>query len=117
MKLTIPLKENHEALWNWLADHPGKSKYDWPGKETIGKYNIKLPHDFYFRVHTCFACQATPVDDDVFVCAKCPVKWGAKKCTYDGSIYQKWLKASTPKERTKYARLIAKGWKKVKKEE
>lgn len=109
MKLSLPLKENHEALWNWLAENPQEGKLDWPGRKTIFRNNLQqhLKDQLHFSFHTCFACQVAPYN-----CSKCPVDFGAIKCEYNGSYYRKWKDSHDPNERTKYARLIAKGWKK-----
>jgi hypothetical protein len=112
MKYSLPLKENHKALWNWLADNPAKGKQDWPGLKTISKMKLKLPHYMHFLTFSCFACQATPlIGGACFDCHNCPVDWKADKCTSDGSLYKKWMYAKNAKDCSKYARLIARGWK------
>ena len=35
MKFSAPAKENHFALWNWLAKNPEENRIDWPGWETM----------------------------------------------------------------------------------
>jgi hypothetical protein len=120
VKFSLPLKENHKALWNWLADNPWNEKQkrlnekgDWPGYKTIMRRGLHrtLPYPIHFKGNLCFACQATPIDGYCFACANCPVNFGAAKCTSDDSFYDRWLFSQTKAERAKYARLIARGWK------
>ena len=49
MKIKIPNKENHYALWNWLANHPDKWQKEWPGFKTLKRLRNKI-------VSHCFAC-------------------------------------------------------------
>ncbi len=116
MKLSLPLKENHEALWNWLAENPHAGKFDWPGFTTIvNKKALKssLPKREHFLFHCCFACQSVPwTEDGSLNCGECPVEWGEDFCGNYGALYMCWQLAKNTEEKTKYARLIAKGWKK-----
>ena len=51
-KYSVPLKENHRALWTWIGNNPGKDKFDWPGWKTLEKLGIDIDCQ-------CFACQDT----------------------------------------------------------
>lgn len=77
---------NHQKLWNWLADNPGKEKHDWPGWQ-----NIKEKFFGY-----CFACD---YDDKAYeitnrdTCDCCPLLWEGKGCSLPNSLYSQWLLA------------------------
>jgi hypothetical protein len=122
MKYSLPLKENHEALWNWLADNPDCSKLEWPGWDTIRKLRdsktIKEGElSLFFR---CFACEEKKHGKNKNTCREyCPVDWKntsdvSHPCLADDSLYGKYSREElgNPEKRKKYARLIAKGWKK-----
>jgi len=101
-KFSLPLKENHIALWTWLAKHPEKTKDEWPGWETIESLGYGCPE----IESLCFAYE---------LCNRsCPVVFGdgiRHHCVDNAkSFYRKWLDADNPKDRTKYALLIANGW-------
>lgn len=118
-KLRLLLKENHEALWNWLAKNPDKEKIQWPGWRTISillDLGILQNGQSSLRFH-CFACEKKGhgwdswenCDDD------CPIIWGGEQkrytpaCFYCGSFYSMFNRAEG-KERSEWARKIAKGW-------
>lgn len=123
MRYKIPLKENHIAMWNWLAKHPTKEKENWPGHEVIyrlveekkAKFNINA-----FSWHHCFACmnaieKRRRAGKKRHICCYCPVDFGIKKgetCDLNGdSSYFKWDDVVTRKVRSKLAKQIAEGWK------
>ncbi len=118
MKLRIDYKKSFEGMWNWLADNPEKEKRDWPGLKTVNRFldeNIlSLSAPFNFERTYCFACQSVATNGivDGFSCSICPVYFGVVgECWQTYSYYDRWNRAQTNKTRTKYARLIAKGWK------
>jgi hypothetical protein len=126
MKLRIPLKENHWALWNWLAKNPvvgGRLTYkeDWPGPKTIRTHQTTFPDDRHFYENNCFACQFVlekyggwPEDgeDSVLPCSmrKCPVNFGINPCIKLGSYFSNWTDASTIAKRSRWAMKIRDGW-------
>ena len=63
----------HREMWLWLAKHPDKNKWDWPGwKYNGGTYEM----DVAFR--DCFACEYAgkkpdkPYEQE---CCRCPLIW------------------------------------------
>lgn len=89
-------EENHRELWNWLADHPDKTKGDWFNKQDVEK----RPYC------SCFACDyAKKVIGGS--CEKCPLcdnGTGGSHCL--NGLYHK-FKEATGFERAKYAHEIA----------
>ena len=97
----------HRMLWLWLAEHPGKTKSDWPEwKCNGGKFDDNTDSE-------CFACQACnemaglPEFDTgegyraVQSCIKfCPLQWPGKTCVAQRSerdergIYAVWSRYS-----------------------
>ncbi|MFA5379680.1 MAG: hypothetical protein WC455_28235 [Dehalococcoidia bacterium] len=59
MKFRVPNKENHYALWDWLAKNPRRQRQEWPGFVTLERLGI-------FRAW-CFACL------EFKGCSTCPV--------------------------------------------
>lgn len=85
-------KAAHRALWDWLANNPGKDKDEWPGWEgrtpSGGQYNgQKIPS-------YCFMCAWNDVDCTYCALAK---KYGIP-CYYSSvqlgtGLYQQWSRA------------------------
>lgn len=88
-KFSAPNKENHKALWTWLARNPRKDKCDWPGWEGMAKLGITIPQAHCFLCEEGFSCHS-----------KCP----------QGPYYQ-WKYAETLVLRAKFAKQIAECWK------
>jgi hypothetical protein len=111
MKLKLDYKKCHEGLWNWLAKNPDKRKGDWPGWKTIKKYEIKLKNS---RAE-CFACEVGNHTERGF--CTCPVSFGiftkSNPCLENKSYYMQWFdcRGIDNEARSKYAQLIANGWK------
>jgi hypothetical protein len=107
--MRIDYKRSHEGLWNWLAKNPKKRKRDWPGWKTMEKYEIPIP------INHCFACEYS--DGYVADCNKCPVWFNTQQLSYyctcelESSYYYMWKASFNNKDRSKYAKLIARGWK------
>lgn len=101
MKYSAPAKENHWALWNWLAENPGARKQDWPGWETMDRLSIEPP-----PAH-CFLCAA--FDEDAG-CHDCPLMVGGCVC-HKGGIYPEWTQSFDPARRTALAIQIRDAWK------
>jgi hypothetical protein len=101
MKLTIPNKENHYALWNWLANNPKADKNKWPGFKTILKYNNKT-----IRSH-CFACESclNKKEDKCDCFNKCPIR---DECSND---FPNWIYAENKRERWEFALKMRDAWK------
>ena len=95
---SLPLKENHVALWNWLSEHPEKCKIDWPGWKTIDRLNIE------HSCNRCFAC-------DVVVgnCEENPCPIG--DCSDYEHPYVKYGRSVDPDDRAKYAAQVRDAWK------
>jgi len=99
MKLIVPNKPNHYALWMWLHTHPVKrngrltEKKDWPGFRTMKRLKIYIPESY------CFACEEVNG-----LCHKCQFHgmWGC----FNG-LYRDWALALSPEYRAIYAKRIA----------
>jgi len=102
MKLSLPLRENHIALWTWLAENPKKDKENWPGFRTIKQRGLHLP------MSLCFACEQCG-----HLCGICPLNQGQRvwRICDDDHAFRQWRNARTSKTRSKYARQIAEAWK------
>jgi len=108
MKFSVPLKENHKALWNWLAKNPDKEKRHWPGWKTIEKVNTGEYSELLWMM--CFACEECVMD-----CRKCPCDWGVKPNRYvcenlKSSSYNQWKWAINFNKRSRLALKIAEAW-------
>ncbi len=104
MKYSIPLKENHVALWMWLSRNPKKEKEDWPGFDTIARVGLSLPEN------ECFACQYCC--DRGLSCKQCPVDWSPRYCvTNRRSLFFLWERAKCNIDRSRLAKQIAEAWK------
>jgi len=103
IKLSVPNKENHYAMWNWLAENPTESKYRWPGHETI--YRLGARYDVKGRNNsTCFLCMESG-------CNLCPLsKLSGGGCLIQGP-YHDWGETSDSEERTRLALIIRDCWK------
>lgn len=116
MKFSVPLKENHKALWNWLAKNPDKEKHDWPGWKTILGLNAYPLPSWAIR-NECFACgEASAEMLGSLGCEKCPCDWEIKRltgfapCEKKGSLYQRWRKVRNKTTRSRLALKIAEAW-------
>jgi hypothetical protein len=111
MELVFDLT-HHKELWNWLADHPKREKYDW--------FKMKLLNGEKFS-GMCFACiYADEVCEkaclkmrigycdtcDIYCSDSCPLEFQVE-CDNADSLYYQWVNASNLEERTRIARLIA----------
>ncbi len=100
----------HRSLWKWLSEHPEKEKDAWP--------RWKMHKEIQTVHASCFACASQRGCDD------CPINWGINEngerniCYMNpNTLYKKWQRAYD-KERSDYARQIAKlKWNYYKKEE
>lgn len=73
----------HKALWNWLADHPDKSKTDYFVLNNI----TEIPYDY------CYACDYD-IEAEIPVrrCCNCPlIGWGAERCYNIDGLYDEYL--------------------------
>jgi hypothetical protein len=91
LKLHVPYKENHWALWNWLANNPDKDKDDWPGWKTMESLGISIPFA------SCFLCEMFPLDD----CTDCPLAFCVSPTR--GGVLNRWLDTEDAKERINLA--------------
>lgn len=84
----------HKQLWNWIAEHPGALKSEWPGW-----------HNYFFDKERmsvfsfCFACAAVSScykHISFSVCERCPLSWPlGLKCTLPSyqSLYRRFCGA------------------------
>lgn len=106
MKFTAPNKENHYALWDWLARNPEKEKRDWPGLKTMERLGLDIPNNY------CFLCGEYNADDfNGDDCYGCPLNKGDYQASCEEGIYGKWVDAEGTVLRTKLARKIRDCWK------
>jgi hypothetical protein len=110
-------------------------KKDWPGYKTLLRLmkEHKIIYDWHYQEHCCFACLVVinncPTADKLD-CAICPVDFWVDNpdahCYNTGegcgvgegkgnpkTNYQQWNASETKEDKSKYARLIARGWKNV----
>lgn len=91
----------HRELWDWLSKNPDMEKRDWPGWK---KYAIYDAWECFY----CFACRAV---------IKFEADWGKKTCLgicplfpqdceADNSLYKRWARARTRREKTYLAKQI-----------
>ncbi len=99
MKFSAPAKENHFALWNWLAKNPEENRIDWPGWETMQRLSVESP------LSHCWLCEAYRH------CNGCPLAAGAFTCAGAGGLYSAWCKETDPARRTALAIQIRDAWK------
>lgn len=87
--------ERHIELWDWCFHHPSSEKYNCP----MWRWNDGPWEDENgSECHACDACG--------FRCGECPVDWGKPTCSSEGSPFDKWCDAGSPKTRKKYAALV-----------
>jgi hypothetical protein len=103
-KIIESYRELHRELWQWLADHPLKNKYEWPRWSRNGGDIEKI-------VNNCFACALDPN----LGCEDCPCKWGTQDgeliaCDEYPSPYYYWERATIAEHRTKYALQVKEAW-------
>ena len=86
IKLTTKnLKKLHIELWQWLVDHPGADKANWPRWEFNGG-NIQ------YIISKCFACYRAELNPNSLtnLCSCCPIFIKAGRCSYDNSAFGEW---------------------------
>lgn len=97
--------ENHQALWNWLAENPGEAgvlnrKEDWPGWVRNGGEHENISND-----DNCFMCKDSWARK--WGCESCLIEWNklilGSVCSEPGSPFYKWSLAKTPEDRAIYA--------------
>jgi hypothetical protein len=99
VKLSTPTRENHEALWNWLAKNPNSTKYDWPGFATMRKLGIA------YADAACFLCEDLN-KGIIESCKLCPLHRCATTACDGSNVYSKYAHAKGT-TRIKLALLIA----------
>jgi hypothetical protein len=76
------MHEQHQALWNWLADNPEKNKMNWPGwGEGYQRDDV---------LNQCFACEYA--ENQHGGCnngRNCPIDWPGEHCQ-NGGLYSQW---------------------------
>ena len=91
----------HKELWIWLAENPGKTKWDWPEWSRVGLFDRLWEAEYGGEriIHGCFACQATSGGLGYKSCDLCPIDWGVDfdkcyetPCTGDGSTFDDWYR-------------------------
>lgn len=90
----------HKELWDWLAEHPNKEKFDWPEWLANGGCYTN-PGAF------CFACGYANKKGRV-CCGNCPLVWpNDEKCSSDSaSLYAQWGNEVYWEKRSELARQI-----------
>lgn len=95
IKFVTPFRENHRALWGWLAANPKKEKWDWPGWHTMRKLGIFTPDN------ACFLCIVFDGN-----CEHCPLN----HCISGSQIYLNWKKSLDIDKRVALAIKIRDAW-------
>lgn len=81
------LKENHEALWDFLAKNPDKEKGDWPGWNFLDQDLADEVQVVYSSCFACYECEGK--------CQHCKVRAKIGNCKQDSDcIYDKYVEAS-----------------------
>ena len=87
----------HVRLWTWLAENPGKEKFDWPGWKFNGGDTKEVNNH-------CFACEYVSYSEQG--CDICPLDFNDNgRCL--GGLYGNWNLARKPEELTALALQIA----------
>ena len=97
-------KKLHRELWLWLAENPTRTKLYWPGWR---KYDV-AENDYESYVNKCFPCGHACAW--VFGCNGCPIDWGTRKCTGNGSIFEAWKHEEDLEKKSIHAEVIAFMW-------
>ena len=100
-------KVNHKEMWLWLSRHPNEPKSAWPKWEDNGGTVVK-PENM------CFACSATPLDDDYdydakfLNCEHCVLVWGNdRRKTCNDAEFGEWKLEEDLKKKSELALRIA----------
>jgi hypothetical protein len=94
-------EQAHRMLWNWLADNPSNSKYNFFESHEIDK----TPHNYCYACETAKWIYGSNGDES---CSNCPINWGKIKpfacehCKYDDdflendeiALYEQWRRES-----------------------
>lgn len=92
-------KAAHYEMWNWLVEHPGKTKRDWPGWEKVrfceNVFNGRCID------YNCFMCDWYESD-----CAECPLfhKFN-RRCFSTWGVFEYWSRATKRGKKSKARRL------------
>lgn len=78
----------HKALWNWLADHPGKEKIDYYKENNIYE---RQNNDCYACEYTIAVCDEKEEPHD---CKYCPLIWNKFICYRNEAEFSDWLDRS-----------------------
>lgn len=100
----------HRAMWRWLAKHPGKRQFDWPG--------WKLMHKDVTVRYVYLNSRSFPCDIADNRCRGCPIKKKAHLCRVKGSIMNEfWEQRENPrKNKRKWADVcnrMADAWREI----
>lgn len=101
MEKVTPFPEHlHRKLWDWLAKHPTKQKWNWPEWKNNGGTIEEVTAD-------CFGCESSyrDLDGDIIcpLCREC-YRHHPEVCLYGN--YHKWNWSDDAKERRRLARII-----------
>ena len=93
-------RDNHVALWHWLASTCSECKQEWPG--------FAAWEDRGESFNGCFACLEAEARRDTYeaekpgegkyypICHWCPLDWGSgNNCTCSTTPFCDWIKAHT----------------------
>jgi hypothetical protein len=101
MKIYAPNKENHQALWLWLSEHPESWKDEWPGWKILRGLRVSRPRNF------CFLCREFHPRKTLQACRGCPLSKGEwRGCELSGPFYE-WANGC---DRSRNAEIIANCW-------
>ncbi|MGN1167183.1 MAG: hypothetical protein ACI4S2_12520 [Lachnospiraceae bacterium] len=92
--------EEHRKMWRWLADYPGKDKWDY---FIMTDYKCNLVND-------CFLCDYAIEQSGSYktMCEFCPLDWGERKeCTAedDNGLYDLWTQCMSTDDYKKAAEI------------
>lgn len=92
-------KAAHYEMWNWLAEHPGKTKHDWPRWEKVRFFESLFNGQWISG--NCFMCDCYDQD-----CYLCPLfhKFN-RRCFSLRGVFEYWDRATNRGKKGKARRL------------
>ncbi len=93
-----------EELWFWLEKTGGRHKYEWKGWIKYKDMRNNCPACEYNVQHSDGRCMSDCILASI---------WVVRHCENEGSLYREWHRSKAKKDRKKYATIIWKGIRKI----
>lgn len=68
----------HREMWNWIADELEEGTV-WNIYDLKNLYLYEIGIDSDEVDNSCFCCEYTRTDGDIFDCSRCPLIWGTEE--------------------------------------